>query len=367
MDLVTLDPVSKQPAKLIENYDSLIWTERFNTIGDFQIQTGYVDQFMTMLPEGTLLSLRETNHVMIVETHQIDRKKNSAQNLIISGRSFESILDRRLSVKDISSATADWQVVAKIPSDVAHFIINQVCVVGSADPADIFPSSVVQFVTPPDYLNTTGPNRQYAVPRGLLLSAVLQFLQTESKADPTTTPPTPKVEPHGIRAVRPLASGSSIAVEIYTGVDRGETIRFDATRDLLDDGAYLFSKVGSANVAYILGTANSAKLNKTATTPTGLDRRVILVDATQSGVNDPDSLRSHGETSLTDARETAIFDGSINQQLVPYVYGEDYYLGDIVKLVGDYDLDEKARVTEYIRSEDASGNKAYPTLVTVTE
>src|SRR5690606_9481035 len=102
MELMTLDE-NNQPAKLIENYDSLIWTERYNTIGDFQIQTGYVDEYLSLLPKGTILTLRESNVPMVVETHQIDRKKNQPQKLIITGREYSKILSQRVSIQSVGS------------------------------------------------------------------------------------------------------------------------------------------------------------------------------------------------------------------------------------------------------------------------
>lgn len=364
MDLVTLNS-DYQPEKLVENYDSLIWTERFNGVGEFQITTGDVERFMNLLPEGQVVSLRETNVPMIVETHKIERKKNSPTVLTIIGREFTSILDRRVSLKNLLGGSGDWTVVAKIPSDVAYYAIVKVCVEGVLSPMDIFPTNKVVFVAPPDYLASTGPNRQFTISRENLLSTVTSLLQTEDKADPTTVPPTPKLEPHGIRAVRPNQNGSAIAVEIYTGSDKSNFVYFDGTRDLLDDGAYLFSKVGSATTAYVLGASGSNVINAENTPKTGFDRRVILVDGTTSGITETSALIQHGKMSLSEAKPTAIFDGSLNQDLTPYVFGVDYCLGDIVKLVGDYGLSEKARVTEYIRSEDATGIKAYPSLETI--
>lgn len=366
MELMTMNS-DMQPAKLVENYDSLIWTERFNTIGDFQIMTGDIDRFMTLLPEGMPVTLRESNVPMIVESHLIKREKNKPTVLTIKGRSFESILDRRISIAAVSAGLGDWNVVAKIPSDVAYYIIKQICVDGILSADDIFPASEIDFIIPADYLTGTGPNRSYSVPKGNLLNAVISFLQTEVKADPTTIPATPAVVQHGIRAIRPNASGTAVGIEIYTGTDRTATVYFDATRNLLDDGSYLFSKVGSATSAVVLGASTAITLEAGDTAPSGMDRRVILVDGTGSGVADESTLAEHGKISLAEAHATSIFDGSINQDLSPYVYGEHYNLGDIVRLVGDYGLEEKARVTEYIRAEDATGVKSYPTLSTVID
>lgn len=364
MELYTLN-AQMQPDKIVENYDSLVWTERM-AVGDFQITTGDVS-FMQRLPEGTLLTLDESNHVFQVERHLTERKKGKAEVLTIKGRSWVSILDRRLALSALAGMVADWAVIGKIPSDAAYFIIHKICVEGILDPGDIFEPDKVQFPTPADYLTSTGPNRQFQIPKGNLLSAVLQLLQTEAKEDATTIPPTPAVVPHGIRAVRPNLAGSAVAIEIYTGTDKSDDVYFDGSRDLLDDGRYLFSKEGSGTTAYILGQSGAAKLNKTTTNPTGLNRRVIYVDATQSGAVGDDVLRTIGERNLSLAKETAIFDGSINQDLSPYTYGVDYNLGDVVKFVGDYGLESKARVTEYIRSKDATGTKSYPTLTSIDE
>lgn len=361
MDLITLNEQYQQK-RLIENWDSLIWSERFNKVGDFQLITGNVEQFKQQLPEGTVVSLRESTVPMIVKRHQIIHKKRQPPQLVITGKEFTQILDQRITIQSVTAALAEWKVVAKIPSDVAHFIIYKICVEGVCDPKDIFPADKVQFITPDDYMTSTGPNREFVVQRGKLLDVVLGLIQTEAEADGDTTPPSPEVVPHGIRAMRPDTTGTAIGIEIYTGQDKTGTVRFEASRDHLDEGSYLFSKEGSASNAYVLGPTGAFKMHKGDVDPSGLDRRVILVDGTSSGIESGDALKFEGSRALSDAHETALFDGSINQDLRSYIYGQDYGLGDIVKMVGDYGLDTKSRVTEYIRSEDNKGLRAYPTL-----
>ena len=363
MELMTMN-ANHQASKLIENYDSLIWTERFNTVGDFVLETGRIEHFMDLLPEGTLLTLRDSTVPMIVETHQIERKKKTPEKLIIKGREYISILDRRAAIQSVAAltGTANWTVDVKTPSDLAHYIIVKICVDGLISAADIFPPAKVQFPTPADYLTSTGPVKRFAVERGQLLEVVLKLLQTELPADLTTDPDTPAVVPHGIRAVRPNAAGTAIAIQIYTGTDRRNDVYFDAHRQLLDDGTYLFSKVGSANAAYGVASGMAATMYEGASEPTGLDRRVILVDASTSGIASDVVLRNAMSQALSEAHETAIFDGTINQDISPYVYNVDYALGDIVRTVGDYGLDTPARVTEYIRVENKAGRKHFPTL-----
>lgn len=368
MELVTLN-AQNQAEKLIENWDSLIWTERYGQVDDFQLKTGNVELFMDLLPEGKIVTLRESTVPMVVETLQIDRKKNTPAMLTVTGRSFESILDRRVSIQSVSSltGTGNWTVTVKTPKDLAYYIMVKICVDGLVSAKDIFPGTMVQFPTPADYLASTGPSKPFDVPRGNLLATVLDLLATEAPLDVSTTPATPEIKPVGIRAVRPNATGTAIAIELFDGVDRSGTVYFDATRDLLDDGTYLLSRTTEANVGYGVGQGISASMFEGATEPEGMDRRVILVDASQSGSSDAAVLKHNMSVALSEAHALSLFDGSINQDLSPYTFGVDYGLGDIVRVQGDYGLYRKARVTEYIRSADATGVKHYPTLTTVPE
>ena len=366
MELMTMN-ANNQPDKLIENWDSLVWSERFNTISDFQLTTGLIDNFMTLLPEGKLVTLRESTVPMIVETHRIERKKRTPEKLIITGRSFTSILERRVAIQSVAALTgsSNWVVAVKTPSDLAYYVIVKICVDGLVSVKDIFPASMVQFPAPADYLASSGPTKNLTMPRGNLLQKVLELLQTEAAPDPGTVPTTPAIVPHGLKATRPNVAGTAIAIEIYTGTDKSATVYFDATRDLLNDGTYVFSKVGSANVAYGVLNGQAATMFEGAAEPSGMERRVVLVDGSQSGSADANVLRNEMSIALSEAHETAIFDGSVNNDLSPYVYGVDYKLGDIVKVQGDYGLYQNARVTEYIRSEDNTGFKSYPTLVNI--
>jgi len=321
-------------------------------------------KFMQLLPEGQLISLRQSRVPMIVEDHNIERKKNSPVKLTIVGREYTSILDRRVAIKQVMAALDEWLVVAKLPSDIAYYIIYRICVDGILDPKDIFPSSEVIFETPGDYLTSIGPTREYVVSRGNLLGVVQQLLASEGPADTTTTPPTPLIEPHGIRALRPNEAGP-IGIQIYKGTDRSAEIYFDGTRNLLDDGAYFFSKRNSATDAYVLGDVNAAKVGGNDDN-TPFDRRVILVEDTNQNVS-VEALRGVGSTAISQAKVTSRFNGSINQDLSPYIYGVDYDLGDVVKFVGDYGLDEKARLVEYIRSDGPDGPKEFPTFTTLPE
>ena len=45
-----------------------------------------------------------------------------------------------------------------------------------------------------------------------------------------------------------------------------------------------------------------------------------------------------------------------------FQYGIHYNLGDVIEVEGNTGVVQSARITEYIRSQDAAGEKAYPTV-----
>jgi len=56
-----------------------------------------------------------------------------------------------------------------------------------------------------------------------------------------------------------------------------------------------------------------------------------------------------------------VFDGQVSS-LSKKRYNVHYELGDTVLVKGEYDVQQKLRVTEYIRNQDETGETGYPTL-----
>ena len=50
---------------------------------------------------------------------------------------------------------------------------------------------------------------------------------------------------------------------------------------------------------------------------------------------------------------------------VSYVYGRDYFMGDIIQIVNEYGIESQSRLVEVVTSLDESGYKTYPTLANV--
>lgn len=418
MELVTLNS-SFQAAKFVENYESLIWTERYATNGDFELKGSNIAELMALLPLESYVSLRESPIPMVVEGHKIEKKKNAGPVLTVLGRSFETVLERRAAVRTPlapSTVRDAWMVSASTGSDAAYNAMRRVLgdfpryqngtailslTTPAVDPNDAIPE--IDLVLPADYKIAAWSN---AIPylvndrvgyNGVVYEAraLTPNLNKQPDTQPTYWNPVAGVpgyvwgasniveippkdlynavieliatNHHGFKAVRPDANGTKIGIEIYNGADLTESVVFDARFDQIDDATYLLSRQGSADVAYVYGpNGGSMVARSTGATYSGLSRRVLLLDAvSDTSVSTADARNSRGLIELYQNNPTALFDGEVAQQ-VANGYNRDYFLGDIIKLNGEYGLSEIVRVSEFIRSADGSGEKAYPTFETVT-
>ncbi len=70
MELLTLNS-EFQPVKLIDNYESLVWSERYYDSGDFELKSGDIAQAKAAMPLESYVSLRESSVPMVVESYKI--------------------------------------------------------------------------------------------------------------------------------------------------------------------------------------------------------------------------------------------------------------------------------------------------------
>ena len=106
MDIYVLDEDFAE-VEVIDGYMSLVWTERFDENGDFELQIAPSEKVRHSLKEGTVLSIPESNRMMVVE--EIAEKVVEDELILeIKGPSFESILDNRVAWCGPSGSTNAW-------------------------------------------------------------------------------------------------------------------------------------------------------------------------------------------------------------------------------------------------------------------
>lgn len=367
--------------QVVDNYESLIWTERYATNGEFELVSSDVAGIQRILPISTperdsYVALRDSLVPMVVEVHKIQEPPDGPRQITVTGRSFDTVLERRPAVKELNPASTrvQWKERAEKESDAAYKVIRQVIgdplaripPVGTATalppvlpgvaPEDAIPE--INLPIPEDYEGPTTPpttySKEFEIPSKDLYSTVLEMIGANH---------------HGIKASRPLDSSHQVDIEIYNGADLTHDVIFDVRVDQFDDAVYLLSRQGSANVAYVFGKTQSAiiRKNELGAPPSGLMRRVIMLDPPSDDVADSaDVLRSRGLVDLYKYNATALFSGELAEHVASlYNAPGGYSLGDIVYLQGKYGLGQSVRVAEFIRSVDPSGKKAYPTFEVV--
>ena len=173
----------------------------------------------------------------------------------------------------------------------------------------------------------------------------------------------------------------------YKGLDRtskqtvNPTVRFSPQMDSFTDikEVQSISKLKTLVYAFAPGLKPDEGMPSLTTVPgisnltgpqyTGFDLRALevfaddintdMVAGSQSRV--VELLNSRARDEITKNRYIKTVDGEIVPES-QFHYGVDYNLGDIIEVQGNTGVLQAARITEYIRSQDSSGEKAYPTV-----
>ncbi len=95
MELLVLD-TNLVAVDVMDRYDSLIWTDRYDQYGDFELQIPMSSGLLYVLQQNFYIYSVQSNHLMIIEKLEIDSDIEDGNKLLVSGRSLESILDRRI-------------------------------------------------------------------------------------------------------------------------------------------------------------------------------------------------------------------------------------------------------------------------------
>ena len=351
MDFSVLNS-SFQRERLIEDWNSLVWTERHSVNGDFELQSHNISEVLSLLPLGdwdappTVVAINDSDVPMVVENHKIEKPKNGPPQIVTTGRSFETVLDRRVTIRAVTSGVTrlEWRIAADTAAIAAYEVAKSIVVDGDATALDIMDE-----ITLLNSVTDIGDEQEFPVEPKELYAWMIETLALGK---------------YGLKSKMPTST-TEIAIIIYEGTDRSESVVFDVALDQFEEASYLLSKLGYKNVM-ITATANGMEFSHMGTDPSGLVRRVGFQDLASeitvpAGVPLTDLTINKGKVSLASLVPTALFSGGIAES-VGQGYNSTYFLGDIVRLQGEYGLSQDARVAEFVRTQDTTGTKAYPTF-----
>ena len=373
MEWHTLDSQFKRNT-VITGWQSFIWTERYNTAGDFQIVIKSTYQNRQLLTDGTYIGKKGSTYVMKIDTVTDTVGDDGTRNLTITGSSLENLLDDRLAAVVTTTSTTDDSVppitttittltdwlATGTPGAVARDLFNRICVEGVLDSHDTIPGYTFGTLLPAGNLAEPSDIISLDAAPASVYSTLTQLCNTYSL---------------GFRFVKNGDTGE-IYFEVYVGNDRTSSqsilpaVIFDQNLNNLEDVTQLTSSATLKTVAYVYATNGYEIVYAPTADPaaSGEDRRVMLIQSSNSlaaGSALTAALQQEGQIALAAQREVYAFDGKVPTP-VPYVYGQDYGLGDLVEERDSDGFGALMLVTEHISSSDDTGDTEYPTLTVST-
>lgn len=355
MDLYVLDE-GFNTLGLLDQFDSFIWTDRYNEAGDFEIYTAVSTDLLNLLKADRYLWWGETEHTMIIEQITIDTDEDTGNMLTVTGRSLESILDRRIIWNQTDLNDTLPNCIKKLLNENA---------ISPTDPNRKIPGLI--FVDPTD-TRLTSIEIEGQITGDNLYDTIVTFCQTYNIGFKVT-----------------LNDENQFVFSMYVGDDRSYSqdtlpyVVFSPDFENVINSNYFENKSTLKNVTLVAGEQLEGQAQKTAEvgSASGLERREIWTDArdisstneTGGTITDEEytaKLKQRGEETLAENKITKAFEGDLDANQT-FVYKKDFFLGDIVQIVNDYGIEARSRVSEMVYSEDSDGVSYLPTFIVVDE
>lgn len=348
------NPENMTRTGMISDFRSLIWTERWGSVGDFEMVVIDRPEYRKLKP-GTIFELsRAGTTAMMLETSE--RNITTTDRLItLKGRSIEIVADY-VFLKKTSIYKGSTEACAhKVFTSALHYDNGQHAFAKDLD-LSLFNTFLGSYGTTNMITYQTDD------------SSVLK--QYHSLLSMTLS---------GYRVQRSITPGSfNYSFDVITDRPReNDKVFFSASLDDFESFSILKSISTYRNVVYIryinfneeeqyFAVRNSQYRSGTAL-PWEMGRRMYILDYTDEKYQEYESyadftasLVNMANRDLAEKSFQNVFDGKLNP-VSRYNFPRDYKLGDLVPVLSDSEK-YTALITEYIISATTNGIEEYPTL-----
>lgn len=345
----------------LDMFESLIWTERYNGCGNFEFYTPINQAILQVVStiqkkmEAKLdcyAWLKGSESTMIIEDLQMTTDTETGNHLIVSGRGLESLLERRI-IWDQTVLNGNLQ--NGVQRLINEAIINPK-IAARKIPKFLFSASTNEFI------KTLTIRAQYTGDN--LYDTILTICDTYQLGFDVT-----------------LDLDNNFVFTLTKGEDRSYDqeknpyVVFSPKYENIINSDYLESAKTLKNVTLVAGEdEGTSRRTRIVGSASGLARRELYTDArdVQSEVeggklSDTEYnslLDQRGSENLAENTYTKVFTGEI-EATKTFVYGTDFFKGDVVQIVNEYDMESKVRVSEVVRVQDTNGYSMYPTFQVV--
>ena len=330
---------------LIDAYESLLWTDRYNKPGEFEIYTPVADFALQYPVADNYLQIKESEHTMVIEDTTIESNVETGNHIKITGRSLESILDRRI-------VWAQTDISGNLQNGIKRLITENIISPSIADrriPNFIFEDSDDEEITKLTMENQyTGDN-------------LLDIVQTLCETNEI-----------GYKIL--LNDDNNFVFKLYKGIDRSYRqealpfVVFKPSFENIINSNYAELNSEAKTITLVAGEGEgSSRVTRVVGTGSGLLRKELYTDARDiqsEGMSTADyyaKLDQRGTEKLKENKVKKTFDGECETTRM-YVYKRDFDMGDCVQVANEYGMESPTRVVEYIWSSSAQGTTSYPTF-----
>jgi len=345
-----------QVLTVIDAFESFIWTDRYNAYGDFELYLAVQSDILEYANQDFYLYYPQSERLMFIEQRTISTDTESGRHLTISGRSLESILDRRI-------VWTQTILTGNVQNAVQRLLNDNI--INPANTDRKISNFIFEASTDPTVTSLKITSAQFT---GTSLYEAIKSLCDNQNL--------------GFKVV--LNNSNQFVFSLYMGVDRSYSqddnsyVIFSPDFDNITNSNYLESNKVLKNIALIAGEDEGLD-RRTAAISTvgpgeasGLLRRELFVDARDISSNQGSGeeltdeeyislLEQRGYEKMVDYVFVKSFEGDVDSERM-FVYGEDFFLGDVVQIVNEFGIEATTRIAELIFSSNNEGNTIVPTF-----
>lgn len=335
-----------EPIAVIDCFKSLIWTKRYYSYGDFELYIPADNELLPFLQPDFFVTREDDSSVMVIEKLVIQTDTEDGNYFIVSGRSAESILLRRI---------FDRQFIMKHSGSINVALHNLLS----------------ECTTMHHY--QTGDYRKLPVSVSLANPIPIVNLVCQFTGQTLLDGMISICKQRGV-GLKMVISGGAFLLIPYEGSE--VNVIFSPDFDNLMNSRYSFDKTNLANHVFVAGEGEGSSrvwsqiiVGTFATRPSGLALHELFVDArdissNNGTVSNPDydaMLSERGHEKLANHDIVQSFEAEVETR-VSFQYKVDYDLGDIVTVTNEYGVTAKPRIVEIIESWSETGYTAIPTF-----
>lgn len=321
------DKYSRLPFATIEPAEC--WFElTFYGVGEFQVYASASKNALAALEIGNYISLPHKPFIWVIEAVKTTYERGRGYMISATGRQAKAILEKRIINKQ-----------TQLPNDLTTAVFDLIRKHAGSEAA--------------------GPRKINGLEE--LTSTVAQAItETQVSYENLLTYTDALLQAYEVGAELTITETAAFRYNLYTGVDRRDEIIFSQTFDNLVSSAYTRSTAALRTYALIGGQGEGAArvLAEYSPTPSlqGIDRAEIFVDAKDVSNKYTDEsgqeqeldittaaglatykawLLERGHSKIAETVQADSFEGEIDTEASPYKFGEDFNLGDRVRVQDD--------------------------------